>query len=125
MMPLDEFVRLLPSEREQVSQVAARWKQSYYRGDVWQPCHGGSQQIHDALAVLPETATAADVAAIIGNASWVGHHCRLCDRTKSEAYDIGQDRDYESDTVTICRECLQRLRDYIAGLLVPRTERLD
>lgn len=99
----------LITERTQVQDVAARWAISFppdgrYGRDA------EKLAIAKALAELDtETATAADVAAIIGNDSWCRRPtCHECGMVVDVAVQVGEELDYESSTATICVECLQK-----------------
>ena len=90
------------NERNQVRTVAARWKQQ---------CHGTAYQpIGPLLAALdPETATAEDVAAIIGHYSWVNSgQCNECGVRSWQLVQLGEEPNYESCTAYICLPCLQQ-----------------
>lgn len=93
------------TEREQVKTVAQRWRNAsrYIRASANRQA---IQQALDALDV--ETATAADVAAIIGNNSWVApSECHECGAETWNAVECGQEPDYESCTATLCENCLR------------------
>lgn len=97
----------LETMRGQVRSVAQRWRVQY--GNVSQ--HGADkQEIQRKLDALDvETATDADVTAIIGNNSWVGPpECHECGVTTWDAVELGQPPDYESRTATICIDCLRK-----------------
>jgi hypothetical protein len=76
--------------------------------------------VGDELAALDvETATAADVAEIVGNGSWVGKNiCNACKAETWDAVQLGEPPDCESSTVTICADCLRSA----LRLLVLRSE---
>lgn len=106
----------LITERTQVRDVAARWASSY-------PTNGpygrdpDKQAITKALAALDaETATAADVAAIIGNDTWCGPStCNECGAVVEVAVQVGEEPDYESSTATLCFACV----DQALALMTP------
>lgn len=110
-------MRFLPSDREQVQGVAARWRAQYCKNGEW----GGSRDdplvIYERLLALPKEATAADVAGIIGNDSWVGENCTECGKREAIVV-VGEEPDYESLTVWLCAACIRRL----AAMLDERTE---
>jgi len=55
----------------------------------------------------PETATAAQIAEIIGNTSWAQKRsCSECGGESWDIVEIGEPRDYESETANACRDCL-------------------
>jgi hypothetical protein len=69
--------------------------------------------IYERLLALPETATAKDVERIIGNDSWVGHRCVECRQYGCEFFQLGQEPDYESETVVVCPSCALKIADFI------------
>lgn len=91
-------------ERNMVRDVAARWRSIY----------GSGQYGNDKLEILqrlealdPETATAEQVAAIIGNNTWAGPEaCSECGIESWGVVQLGEEPDYESQTTLICRACL-------------------
>lgn len=95
----------LMTEREQVRAVAAAWRAQFGRWTDPEKVRITRQL--DALDV--ETATSADVAAIIGNESWVNpRSCDDCDARSWDIVRVGEEPDYESATAYLCRDCLQR-----------------
>lgn len=97
----------LETMRGQVRSVAQRWRAQYGNASR----HGADkQEIQRKLDALDvETATDADVTAIIGNSSWTGpHECHECGVTTRAAVELGQPPDYESRTATICIDCLHK-----------------
>jgi hypothetical protein len=92
------------SEREQVRNVAKRWRATYGRGQYGQDKLVILAKL-DALDV--ETATAADVAAIIGDTSWVEPwKCLECGERSWSVIQVGEEPDYESETAYLCIGCL-------------------
>lgn len=97
--------------RDKIRTVAERWAEKY-----------GSPRgaISDKLRALDlDTATAADVARIVGNDSWVGLECNECGGKFDEVVEAGEplveDYDYRSATVTLCRECATRAAALFGG----------
>ena len=99
----------LITERTQVCDVAARWANSYPKNGPYGR-DPQKQAITKALAALDaKTATAADVAAIIGNDSWVGpQKCHECGAVVDVAVQVGEEPDYESSTATLCLACVEK-----------------
>ena len=97
----------LLNERNQVRTVARRWHVQYGAGTYGSDNRG--RMVGNELAALDaETATAADVAEIVGHESWVGENtCHECGAETWDAVQVGQQPDYESSTATICRDCLR------------------
>lgn len=108
----------LLDERHQVRTVAQRWRAQYGGGSYGADRRG--RMVGDELAALDvETATAADVAEIVGNGSWVGKNiCNACKAETWDAVQLGEPPDCESSTVTICADCLRSA----LRLLVLRSE---
>ena len=99
------------TEREQVRRVAAKWREQYPPSaapDRPGGLAGFREHVYRRLCALdPETATAADVEAIIGNDSWVcPTPCHQCGHKSWECVRLGQEPDYDASNAIICRECL-------------------
>jgi hypothetical protein len=118
-MTIADMVRWWGSELEQVLAVAGRWSLQYGRdpgGRTWKGI-GTNAEVCDALK-SPDVKTAADVAAIIGNDSWVGKRCTFCGEQRVYGFDIGEPDDYESATVSACVECARALCSEIGARLI-------
>lgn len=98
----------LLNERNQVRTVLERWERQYGTSDRPRAAH--KPEVRAKLAELDlETATAADVAAAIGNDSWVKpQRCDECGAVTWNAVEIGEPADYESATATICGDCIRQ-----------------
>jgi hypothetical protein len=94
------------SARVLIRGVAAAWRRQYPRD---------FERIHERLCAIDvETATAADVEAIIGNRSWtIVPRCHGCGLGAELVVEVGEEPDYESSTATLCESCL---RDALATL---------
>lgn len=108
-------------ERHQVKGIAARWKAQYIDqiGNNWAFSDGSKAvDIYEQLLALnDDTATAQDVAAIIGNNSWAGPTaCHECGQTVARTVEIGQPPDYDSHTAQVCEACLRKALVLIAGV---------
>ncbi len=103
----------LITERHGIESVADRWKQQYCKSGVWQKTMSGATEVvYDRLRSLRVAeATPADVAAIIGNDSWVGTPCTECDR-RGTVVRVGEEPDYESATVYLCHSCISALASF-------------
>jgi hypothetical protein len=105
-------------ERYQVADVAERWKEQYFTDGRWRTCHSDNADvIYQKLNALDsQTATAADVAKIIGNSSWVGpSDCHECNQTVARTVQLGQEPNCESSTAQICENCLRKALALIAA----------
>jgi hypothetical protein len=104
----------LLNERVLIREVAQRWQEQYagYRGPT--PADTAEKQsIGRKLAALDgETATAADVEAIIGNDSWTRiDHCNECGAVDPPAaVRLAED---SSSTADICLPCLRKAAQLI------------
>ncbi len=98
------------NERAQVRAVAAAWRRQYPPNSDYMTVDGNPDDVLHALEALDvETATAKDVAKIIGNGSWVEpKECHECSVTSWNVVQVGQEPDYESATAQICGKCLRK-----------------
>ena len=92
---------ILHTTRGEIRTVVARWTAQYPRGS--------KDDITAQLRALnTETATAADVAAIIGNSTWTDLRCDDCAAHVACVVELGPEPDYESATASVCVPCLAR-----------------
>lgn len=96
-------------ERDQVREVAAKWRLQY------PPEHRATREEFKVKGrqlselIDPETSTAADVASIIGNQSWVAQQrCHECNEYTWDVVQLGEEPDYESNTANVCAACLRK-----------------
>jgi hypothetical protein len=92
--------------RSQIRDVAKRWHQQYGPGNPYSK-DLDKISIGKALDRLDtESATADDVAAIIGNRSWAEEkECDECG-AKGDVVEVGEEPDYESRTAMLCYGCV-------------------
>jgi len=112
------------TQRQLIQNVANKWRDQYepFKSDspIFSERAGiktykTKKQIADELDALDkETATAQDVAAIIGNESWTRLKCDECGNEPEIVVQVGQEPDYESHTASLCVPCLKAA----AGLVV-------
>ena len=57
-------------------------------------------------ALDADTCTIDEATAAFGNSSWAMLLCQECDSEVEEAVQIGQETDYDSATVVVCKGCL-------------------
>lgn len=97
--------------RSQIRDVAQRWHNQY----GWST-NPNIKNIGKRLSQLDaENATAEDVAEIIGHSSWVGEsRCDVCVELYTTVVVMGEEPNYESSTVAVCRGCLKRALDAIS-----------
>lgn len=101
----------LITERQKIRGVAEAWRAQYcqpYRVR-FSDSDEKDEKLSRLLALDVETATAADVAAIIGNTTWAGpERCQECEQTCAVVVQLGEEPDYESNTAWVCVECLRK-----------------
>ncbi len=103
----------IPSEREQIKDVAARWAEQYYDASetMWPDKHNIKIKL---LSLDTETATSEDVKEIIGNYSWVSpYKCSECACISYDIVCLGEPEDYDSNTAWICKDCLVKALELI------------
>ena len=93
----------IKNERDEVRTVAERWKRKY-------GADGGVRGVEGRLLALNvESATAADVAEIIGMPGWVAPwECGECGVKSWDCIQLGEEPDYESATTEVCLPCLRK-----------------
>ena len=87
--------------------VAARWRRQYEGTEYSTPDKIDIMRRLDALD--PDTATADEVDAIIGNVMWTTQTCSLCDKPKRVVVVFGK----EHRSATMCVDCMPELHDFI------------
>ena len=97
----------LISTKSLVAGVAERWKAQYYQSGEW-ICGDDKRLIYEKLAALPPGASESEVVAIIGNQSWTAVSCDSCFNRVSEVVQVGEEMDYDSATVRLCRDCCRK-----------------
>lgn len=100
---------IILNERNQVKQAIKDWCLHYGLTRTYPMDKRGRKVGEELMALNPETATAKDVAEIIGNTLWAGPRC--CSECGSETWDcvqLGEPPDYESATAWICKDCLKK-----------------
>lgn len=106
---------IIITERYLIRGVAAKWAAQYR--DQTRRLKGGETagSIHARLAALNgETATVADVEAIIGNSSWTTPPtCSECGAEGGPVVQLGEEPDYESSTAWVCGPCLRAASDML------------
>lgn len=107
--------------QDKIEDVADRWRRQYQRNDDgggirWNGIIDarGSEAIWRELTALPATATYQDVDRVIGTQGWATFWCDVCHDYVPEAVQIGDEPDYESDTVTLCLACYDTMIAQIA-----------
>lgn len=83
-----------------IKDVLKKWREQYPKGE------NDKDAIYDKLCRLPENATENDIASVIGNSSWTLSKCDECKQESDVVIMLGDDPDYESNTASICPQCL-------------------
>lgn len=90
--------------RDRIRGVAELWRHQYCNGV---PSHFA--HVQDALDALDkDTATADDVAAIIGNSSWTNLTCGVCECDVEKVVRLGDPERIDSDPLLVCGDCLSQ-----------------
>jgi hypothetical protein len=102
--------------RSEIRGVAERWRHQYFHGGEWSKTfHGSTQRIYDGLKALDvESATPEDVAAIIGNGSWVSLTCDNCKREQAAVIDVPTSDDFYGPA-SVCLDCIKPAVKELSG----------
>jgi hypothetical protein len=95
------IIKQTPQSR--AAEAADAWEEQYApycSVDHWQAKMGA------ALKALGPRPRPEDVNSLIGNQGWTECICTECGKSVDAVVQIGEDPDYESDTVWVCRGCL-------------------
>ena len=98
----------LLDERNQVKTAIQNWLARYGMDSTYIADTRGRKVGAELSALDPGTATADQIAEIIGNHSWA--HPAACDECGKETWQIvrvGEEPDYESSTAEVCGDCLR------------------
>ena len=101
------------TERDMIRSVAERFREQYRDVDNgllppgWDP-----RYISARLERLDlETATAEEVAGVIGRVGWTSERCQGCGIAAKAVVMVGAGLDIESTTATLCGPCLKEAYD--------------
>ena len=95
-------------ERTQVKQAIQRWVAMYGLERTYVADKRGRRVGAELMALDQETATAAQVAEIIGNSSWARvQACNECGKETWDVVELGEPPDSESATARVCCDCLR------------------
>jgi hypothetical protein len=95
-------------ERTQVKQAIQRWVAKYGLDRTYAFDKRVRRVGAELMELDQETATAAEVAEIIGNSSWARERaCNECGKESWEVVELGEAPNYESATARVCRDCLR------------------
>ncbi len=108
----------LITQRDVIKTVAARWRAQYHPFEPSSPLFSErngitvektKREIADELDALnKDTATVADVTAIIGNDSWTDLKCDECGKYVDAIVQVGEEPDYESYSAKLCKPCVYK-----------------
>lgn len=104
------------TEAWRVADVARRWKEQYFHNHQWTSGSLDKECIYNKITALGENATAEQVESIIGNGTWTAVKCHECGKRVKVAMQIGEPLDYESNTATICLDCLKAAAALLEGI---------
>lgn len=97
------------TERDRIRTVAERWL-NQYPVDGERTLRSHRTILAKLQAMDPETATSAEVEAVIGNGSWTTDRCNECKEwTHGWAIMVGDEPDYDSRTATLCLSCARKV----------------
>lgn len=98
--------------RDRVRGVTAAWYEAY-KDEIDSQSQSATingktktQIYYELRDLLPDVASADDVAAIIGNRSWTRLTCNECGRDVEVVIEVGEEPDYESCTAWLCKNCV-------------------
>ena len=94
----------LITQRDLIRDLAKRWAEQY-GSSYWKNDEEKQSILRKLEAADLETATAADIEAVIGNNSWTTLECDVCDLYVDAVVQCGDEPDYESSTANMCRAC--------------------
>jgi hypothetical protein len=102
----------LITERDKIREVPQRWQGMYEDGKYGKDKLDKMIQLN---ALDAEIATSKQIADIIGNDTWTTMSCSECGKQSIPVIEIGEEPDYESNTVWLCFECIQKLYKLMKG----------
>lgn len=103
-------------EHARVRDAIQDWINSYGLTATYGADKRGRQIGKELLALNQATATADEVAEIIGNDSWSGKlSCGECGTKTWDIIEIGERPDYESATAYLCSDCLRKALVLLKG----------
>lgn len=88
-----------------------KWRHQYYdyyRNGEW--LDSEKSRIYDELLALNDP-TKEQVDKIVGNESWTSCECYECEEDIGMRVQVGSKPDYDSSTIWICPNCLQKALD--------------
>jgi len=97
------------TRREKIANVAQAWKRQYYNGCKWSYNNDNDKEAkYNRLMHLPSDATEHDIEEIIGNDSWTGVGCDICEDEHCVAViGLSWSAEYGEPLAWVCLACLQ------------------
>ncbi len=111
----------LITKKEKIAKVASRWYKAYFcslRHGEWymnSPLNRKGktkEEIYNTL-IEKKPETEQEVIDIVGNRSWTSNCCDECGKESDILVVIGQEPNYESDTASICKNCLEKALEMV------------
>lgn len=107
------------TERELIQNVATRWKSQYGYNGEW-----GFNEYHknvysNLLSLDTNTATAEDVARIIGNESWSYAWCSLCGN--HSPISVITNATFIDEDIIICESCIEKVHSMLVDFKTNNT----
>lgn len=92
-----------------IKEVPVIYKRQYFHNNKWDYCHFGRDFDHEKhYNALLEATTEDEVMEIIGHKGWTNNKCHECGKDCEVTIQVGEEPDYESATVNLCIDCLDK-----------------
>lgn len=97
------------SRSSKAASSAVAWFNAYFDKGRW--IYGEDKRLKwEALKALGDKPNPDDVDRVIGNPTWTSTRCDECGTLPEVVVMVGDEPDYESNTVHLCTECIIKLR---------------
>lgn len=101
-----------PSLSDVLANAKARWHASYSKyPPSYVPPFTNGKALAQFADLLDATTTPDEFDALIGNVSWTQERCAICGKDTREWLRVGEEPDYESQTIWLCLDCAERIGD--------------
>ncbi len=113
----EKHIRIVHFQRDD---IAARWRNQYFRMGVWLDVRGkSSAETYNQLLALGPSPDLDKIDEIIGNDSWTHFTCEQCSADVRTAIVMAYDYEFDRD-IHYCEDCINKaftvLCDYKGGL---------
>lgn len=99
----------LITRQTQANEAAKRWKIQYHSQIADRRLKDDRKDIYSKLLALGSTPNPDDVDKVIGNKFWTDTmECTECYSNSDIIIEVGQEPDYDSQTVYLCPRCLNK-----------------